>query len=102
MSHVPTGQVTKADCRALHSSPGTQLPVARREPIFHTRVAKHSERHNSIIVVVDQFTNMAHFIPCFKTSDVSRIAVLLFDNVVKLHGILKTMLSDKDVKFVSY
>ena len=102
MSHVPIGQATKAYCRALYSSPGTQLPVARRKPRFHTRLPKTQKKHDSILVIVDQFSKMTHFIPCSKTSEASRVAVLFFDNVVKLHEIPKTMVSDRGVKFVSY
>jgi len=43
------------------------------------------------MVVVDHFSNIAHFIPCEKTDDASRIAHLYFKEVIELHGILKSM-----------
>ena len=99
---MSTGQATKADCQTLHPSPCAQLPLARREPNFILRLPKTQKRRNSILVVVDRFSKMAHFISCSKTSYVSRVVVLFFDNVVKLHGLPKTMVSDRDIKFVNY
>ena len=57
---------------------------------------------DSIMVVIDRFLKMAHFVPCNKSNDASHVANLYFKDIMCLHGIPRTMVSDRDSKFLGH
>ena len=65
-----------------------------------TRLPK-SHHYTAILVIVDRFSKMAHFIPTHHDSDAPMIAQLVFDNIVRLHGFPRSMVSDRDTRFLS-
>lgn len=60
-----------------------------------------SEGSNAILVVVDRFTKYVHLFPLKHPFTTVHIAKVVLDNVVKLHGIPRTITSNRDKIFTS-
>ena len=56
--------------------------------------------NDSIYVVVDRLSKMAHFIACKKTNNETNIANLFLSKIVKLHGLPLSIVYDGETKLV--
>eukprot|EP00253_Pinus_taeda_P019019 PITA_19019 len=68
---------------------------------FITRLPKTKRNNDSIFVVVDKLSKAAHFIPVQSTYRATQIAHIFMQNIFRLHGLPKNIISDRDVKFTS-
>jgi hypothetical protein len=68
---------------------------------FITGLPKMNKQHDSIMVVVDKLTKAAHFVPMKTTHTVANIAEIFMKEIDRLHGIPRTIVSDRDTKFTS-
>ncbi len=68
---------------------------------FIVRLPMTAAGHDAILTVVDRLTKMAHFIPTTTTVTAEAAAKQFFAGVVRLHGLPKSIVSDRDSKFTS-
>ena len=57
--------------------------------------------YDSIMVIVDMLTKVAHLIPVKTTYTIADIARIFIKEVFRIHGLPKRIVSDRDAKFTS-
>jgi len=60
-----------------------------------------AQGYDSILVVVDWLTKMVHFIPTIEKISAEGLARLFRNNVWKLHGLPKSIISDRGPQFMA-
>ncbi|WVZ64073.1 hypothetical protein U9M48_013643 [Paspalum notatum var. saurae] len=68
---------------------------------FIVGLPRTQKGYNSIWVVVDRLTKVAHFIPVNTTYPGARLAELYISRIVCLHGVPKRIISDRGSQFTS-
>ncbi|GBG70315.1 hypothetical protein CBR_g6442 [Chara braunii] len=57
--------------------------------------------HDAILVVVDRFMKRARFVPCRYAISAREVADIVFDRVMRDHGLPLSIISDRDPRFTS-
>jgi len=60
-----------------------------------------AQEYNSILVVVDRFMKMTHFVPTTERMSTKGLAQLFRDNMWKLHGLPNNIISVRGPQFVA-
>jgi hypothetical protein len=66
---------------------------------FVVGLLKTQKGHDSIWVIVDRLTKVAHFLPVRTTYGGEKLAKLYIENIVKLHGVPSRIVSDRGTQF---
>jgi hypothetical protein len=105
VSECDTCRRVKADhLRPAENLQPLSIPEWKWENIcmnFIVGLPLNSRGYNSIWVIVDRLTKSAHFIPVSTTYRVRQYAKLYLSHIVRYHGILKTIISDRGSIFVA-
>ncbi|GJP62245.1 hypothetical protein CLOP_g19329 [Closterium sp. NIES-67] len=105
--------VTSCDtCQRMKSSKQKKAGLLQPLPVpeqpwqvvsldFITGLAPTTSGHDAILVVIDKFSKMGHFIPTHTTARSEETAQPFVRYIISQHGIPTTLISDRDPKFTS-
>jgi hypothetical protein len=85
----------------LQPLPIPQQPWDQVSMDFIVQLPTTKSGFDAIVVFVDTFSKMVHFAPTKTTATAPDTAQLFFDHIIKLHGLPKSIVSDRDAKFTS-
>ena len=60
------------------------------------------QKNDAIWVVVDRLTKVAHFLPIQQSYSLDQLTEIYVKEVVRLHGVPNSIVSDRDPQFTSH
>jgi hypothetical protein len=81
-----------------------KVPMWKWEEVrmdFITGLPRSNRGHDSIWVIVDRLTKVAHFLPVKTTHKGRDLADLYMSKIVSLHGVPKVIVTDRGTQFTS-
>ena len=68
---------------------------------FVTGLPRTQRQHDSIWVIVDRLTKSTHFLPVSNDNPLDKLSQLYVEEIVRLHGVPLSIVSDQDPRFTS-
>jgi len=68
---------------------------------FVSGLPRTQNGHDSIWVIFDRLTKSTHFLPVHTNESFGKLAKLYVDEIVRLHGVPVSIISDRDPRFIS-
>ena len=69
---------------------------------FVTHLPRTLRRHDVVWVIVDRLTKSAHFLAVWMTFTLERFCQLYIQEIVRLHGVPVSIVSDRDPRFTAH
>ena len=99
-------------CQA--NKPSNQAPIGLLQPLpiparrweqvsmdLITQLPRTAAGHDAIVVFVDKLSKMVHYAPTTTSVTAPQLARIMFDVVVRQHGVPVSIVSDRDARFTS-
>ena len=69
---------------------------------FVTHLPRTQQRHDTVWVIVDRLTKSTHFLAVRMTFALKRFRWLYIQEIVRLHGVPVSIVSDRDPRFTAH
>ena len=68
---------------------------------FITKLPTTKSGYDAIVVFVDKYSKMCHYIPTYTNTNAAQFCTLFINHIIRLHGLPATIISDRDARFTS-
>ena len=69
---------------------------------FVTHFPRTLQRHDAVWVIVDRLTKLTHFLTVRMTFTLEKLCRLYIQEIVRLHGVLVSIVSNRDPRFTTH